>query len=90
MEKFTRTIAERLEIGTSVTRRTLQDLTRELENYRFLLLEQEATANAPYKKELSARGAKEAETFLKKKNLLQLTNELIGKVGSSGSIPTDC
>ena len=36
VEKFVRRVAERLEIGTSVVRRTLQDLTRELENYRFL------------------------------------------------------
>ncbi|HET8885642.1 MAG TPA: hypothetical protein VFM70_04725 [Salinimicrobium sp.] len=38
MEKFTRRIAEQLEMGTSVARRTLQDLTKELENYRFLLI----------------------------------------------------
>lgn len=84
VEKFTRTIAERLEIGTSVTRRTLQDLTKELENYRFLLLENERQANAPYHKELTAREIKEAETFLKKKNLLEKTNELIGKSGVIG------
>ncbi|MEO9514048.1 MAG: hypothetical protein ABJN84_05135 [Flavobacteriaceae bacterium] len=84
VEKFTRTVAERLEIDTSVTRGTLQDLTRELENHRFLLLEKEASANASYKKELTARETKEAETFLKKKNLLKLTNELIGKSGVIG------
>ena len=86
VEKFTRTIAERLEIGTSVTRRTLQDLTKELENYRFLLLEKEQQATAPYKKELTAREIKEAETFLKKKNLLERTNELIGKSGVIGEV----
>ena len=84
VEKFTRKVAERLEIGTSVTRRCLQDLTRELENYRFLLLEKEAASAAPYKKELSAREIKEAETFLKKKNLLEKTGELIGKSGVIG------
>lgn len=84
VEKFTRTVAERLEIGTSVTRRTLQDLTRELENHRFLLVEKEATANAPYHKELSARELRAAEAFLKKKNLLQLTGELIGRSGVIG------
>lgn len=40
VEKFTRKVAERLEIGTSVARRTLQELTRELENHRFLLVEE--------------------------------------------------
>ena len=84
VEKFTRTVAERLEIGTSVTRRTLQDLTRELENHRFLLLEKEAANTAPYHKELSASDLRAAESFLKKKNLLEKTNELIGKSGVIG------
>ena len=35
VEKFVRKVAERLEIGTSVARKTLQELTHELENYRF-------------------------------------------------------
>ncbi|MBN4048495.1 hypothetical protein JYU17_00825, partial [Flavobacteriaceae bacterium AH-315-O20] len=47
VEKFVRKIAERLEIGTSVVRKTLQELTKELENYRFLLLKQEQQAAAP-------------------------------------------
>lgn len=64
VEKFTRKIAERLEIGTSVARRTLQDLTKELENYRFLLVEKETIANQPFYKELSATETKTAETFL--------------------------
>src|SRR5690606_30115843 len=84
VEKFTRTVAERLEIGTSVTRRTLQDLTRELENYRFLLIEKETEANRPYYKELSALEEKEAVKFLKSKDLLRKTNELIGKSGVIG------
>src|SRR5690606_25026345 len=84
VEKFTRTIAERLEIGTSVTRKTLQDLTRELENYRFLLIEKETEANRPFYKELSALEEKEAIKFLKSKDLLSKTNELIGKSGVIG------
>ena len=50
VEKFTRKIAERLEIGTSVARRTLQELTKELENYRFLLIEKYEASMMPYKK----------------------------------------
>jgi len=84
VEKFTRTIAERLEISTSVTRQTLQALTKELENYRFLLLEKEAASTAPFYKELSASELRAAEAFLKKKNLLESTNELIGKSGVIG------
>ena len=86
VEKFTRTIAERLEIGTSTTRQTLQALTKELENHRFLLIEKEASANASFYKELSALELRAAEAFLKKKNLLESTNELIGKSGVIGEV----
>lgn len=84
VEKFTRKVAERLEIGTSVVRRTLQELTHELENYRFLLLEKEAASAAPMIKELTAIEEKEAIAYLKKKHLLERTNEDIGKSGVIG------
>ncbi|SNY94267.1 hypothetical protein [Flagellimonas pacifica] len=84
IEKFTRKIAERLEIGTSVARRTLQELTKELENYRFLLIDQYEKENQPYYKELSVTEEKQAVIFLKKPNLLKRTNELIGKSGVIG------
>lgn len=86
VEKFTRTIAERLEIGTSVTRQTLQELTKELENYRFLLLKKEDERYKPYFKELSATEEKEAIRFLRSKDLLGKTNELIGKSGVIGEV----
>ena len=84
IEKFTRKIAERLEIGTSEVRRTLQELTKELENYRFLLFKKEAELYKPYFKELSTTEEKEAVKFLKSKDLLSKTNELIGKSGVIG------
>jgi len=48
VEKLTRKAAERLEIGTSVVRATLQELTRALESYRFLLSEQNQIQDTPY------------------------------------------
>jgi len=84
IEKLVRKVAERLEIGTSVVRRILQELTKELENYRFLLVSNEEQANKPFYKELSAIEIKEAEKFLTSKNLLKRTNELIGKSGVIG------
>ncbi|MBZ9731607.1 hypothetical protein LB467_18120 [Salegentibacter sp. JZCK2] len=84
VEKFTRKIAERLEIGTSVARKTLQELTKELESHRFLLVEKQQQATAPYFKELTAMELRAAEAFLKKDNLLKRTNELIGKSGVIG------
>ena len=84
VEKFTRKIAERLEIGTSVVRRTLQEVTKELENYRFLLIEQYEASLQPFRKELSATEEREAIKFLERKDLLTKTNELIGKSGVIG------
>ena len=84
VEKFVRKIAERLEIGTSIVRRTLQEVTKELENYRFLLIEQYEASMMPYRKELSAIEEKEAIKFLRSKDLLSKTNKLIGKSGVIG------
>lgn len=85
VEKLVRKCAERLEIGTNPVRKALQDLTRELENYRFLLLE-EQVALPNTKTTLTAREEKAAIAFLKKPNLLERTNELIGKSGVIGEI----
>jgi len=85
VEKFARRCAERLEVGTSIVRKTLQELTHELENYRFILLQkQEQQAAAPIAKELTSSEVKEAEKLLKKEGLLALTNEYIGRSGVIG------
>ncbi len=84
VEKLVRKIAERLEIGTSVVRRSLQELTHELENYRFLLLSKQEQEGRPFIKQLSASEEKEAKDFLKSPELLSKTNELIGKSGVIG------
>ena len=84
VEKLVRKAAERLEIGTSIARRTLQDLTRELENYRFLLLEEYEKQYEPYFKELSVSEESAAIKFLKRNDLLKKTNEHIGRSGVIG------
>ncbi len=84
VEKLVRKCAERLEVGTSVIRKDLQELTRELENYRFALLKAETQSQQPFTKQLTAREEKEAIKFLQSKNLLEKTNELIGKSGVIG------
>ncbi|MFL0095020.1 hypothetical protein [Tenacibaculum maritimum] len=84
LEKFVRKIAERLEIGTSAVRKTLQELTKELEAYRFLLLDKQEQENKAYYKTLNATEEKEAIDFLKEGNLLKRTNEYIGKSGVIG------
>ncbi|MEE9362071.1 MAG: hypothetical protein V3U92_05680 [Cellulophaga sp.] len=84
IERLVRKVAERIEIGTSIVRRCLHELTKELENYRFLLVEKKQQAVAPYFKELSASEEKEAITYLKQKDLLKRTNLDIGKSGVIG------
>jgi Mn-dependent DtxR family transcriptional regulator len=84
VEKFVRRCAERLEVGTNVVRKTLQELTHELENYRFVLLKNIEESHKPFTKELSAAEIKEAEKLLKKEGLLALTNEYIGRSGVIG------
>ena len=88
VEKLVRKCAERLEIGTSIVRRCLQELTHELENYRFLLLKSKTEAHKPFIKQLTTREEKAAIKFLQSKNLLEKTNELIGKSGVIGEVDT--
>jgi predicted transcriptional regulator len=86
VEKLVRKCAERLEIGTSVTRETLQSLTKALENYRFALTQKQNELTKPFSKTLTVTEQKEAIQFLKKTNLLEKTNELIGKSGVIGEV----
>ncbi len=86
VEKLVRKCAERLEIGTSIIRKTLQELTKALENYRFLLVNQQTELQKPFSKTLTATEEKEAIKFLKSKKLLEKTNDLIGKSGVIGEV----
>lgn len=83
VEKLVRKVAERIEIGTSIVRRTLQELTNELETYRLSQLDQE-DVNEFTIRELTSKELRAAEAFLKKDNLLQATNDLIGNSGVIG------
>ena len=83
VEKLVRKVAERIEIGTSIVRRILQELTNELETYRLSQLGQE-DANEFTIRELTNKELRAAEAFLKKDNLLQETNDLIGNSGVTG------
>ncbi len=86
VEKLVRKCAERLEIGTSVIRKTLQELTKALESHRFLLSDKQNELQKPFVKTLSLKEEREAIKFLKSQNLLEKTNELIGKSGVIGEV----
>ncbi|QTE21176.1 hypothetical protein [Polaribacter cellanae] len=85
VEKLVRKIAERLEIGTSIVRRTIQDLINELETYRLSQLAA-LEADKITVKTLTKAEEKEALKLLTSKNLLEKTNELIGKSGVIGEV----
>jgi len=83
-EKLSRLIAERLEVGVTQVSKDLDTITSQLELYRLMLLEQKQQQQIKKLKILTAEEIKEAETFLQTKNLMQATNELIGKSGVVG------
>lgn len=83
VEKFARKIAEQFEIGVSVTTITLSDLTAELEYYRLKELKaREDKTTTTYQMTEEERTA--ALDFLSGGDLLDRTNELIGKSGILG------
>jgi hypothetical protein len=83
LEKLIRKTAEKLEIGTSVIAASLSELTGQLETYRLQQLKNQQ-AEQYTRKQLTAEEHEQAEAFLKSKDLLQRTNELIGKSGVVG------
>ncbi len=85
VEKLIRKIAERLEIGTSVTAAILSTLTDGLEQYRLTTLEQLATAGDQYKRKLlTPDEIVIAKEYLCAPNLMERTKEDIGKTGVIG------
>lgn len=82
-EKLIRRVAEKLEVGTSVITASLAELTGQLEEYRLNQIKENQPK--PYEPpRLSNDERKAAETFMKSKDLLQKTNELIGQSGVVG------
>lgn len=76
LEKFIRKIAERLEIGTSITSGSLSSLIEQLENYRLEQLK-ESSMEAVKVKPLTEKERKEAISYLQSPNLIaQTLNDL--------------
>lgn len=84
VEKLVRKAAERLEIGTLQIVKAIADITRQLELYRLQQIEQQQAAQEVKKKILTPDEREEAINFLMQPNLMQRTNELIGKAGVIG------
>jgi hypothetical protein len=83
-EKLARLIAERLEVGVTAVTKDLSDITNQLELYRLQQIEAKQKDSIKELKQLSEAERNETIKFLQQQNLLQQTNELIGKSGIAG------
>lgn len=84
VEKLARLIADRLEVGVTPVSKDLSDITNELERYRLQQIESKQQEQTKTVKPLTEAEKNAAITFLQQPNLLQRTNELIGKSGIVG------
>jgi predicted transcriptional regulator len=84
VEKLARLIADRLEVGVTQVNKDLSDITAELERYRLQQIEQRTEQKQKQIKILTEEEKQTAQQFLESKNLLDVTNELIGKSGVVG------
>jgi 6-pyruvoyl-tetrahydropterin synthase len=84
VEKLARLIADRLEVGVTAVSKDLSDITNELESYRLQQIESKQQEQGKQIKPLTEQEKEAAIKFLRQKNLLQATNELIGKSGMVG------
>ena len=84
VEKLARLIVDRLEVGVTAVNKDLSDITSELESYRLQQIESKQQEQNKIIRPLTEAEKNAAIEFLKKKNLLQATNELIGRSGIVG------
>lgn len=81
LEKFIRRVAEKLEVGSIAVTKAIADMTTQLEAYRLQQLDKQEVRK---EKVLSATEREEVIQFLERKDLLERTNEMIGKSGVIG------
>jgi predicted transcriptional regulator len=84
VEKLIRKTAERLEVGNTELTKAVAEITSQLELYRLQELEAKQTEKETKKKILNPQERAAAQQFLEQENLMQITNELIGKSGVIG------
>ena len=84
VEKLARLIADRLEVGVSAVSKDLSDITNELERYRLQQIESKQQEQNNIIRPLTEAERNAAIEFLQSKNLLQATNEMIGRSGMVG------
>lgn len=83
-QKLIKSIAETLELSTSLVSATITDLIEALEKYRLEQREQQLKALVPQAYQLSQEERQAAETFLQEPNLVQRTLDTLSKTGLVG------
>jgi DNA primase len=83
LEKFINKASEQLEISTNLIKRTMAELTEQIEQYRLSKIES-IKEQKPQVRQLTEERKNRAIRYLKAPDLLQRTNEDIGKTGVIG------
>lgn len=83
VEKLIRKVAERLDVGTSITAGVLMDMTDALEDYRMAELEKQDQVHDK-RKFLAPDEIKKAKVYAKAPNLMQRTGEDLQSIGIIG------
>lgn len=83
LEKFINKASEQLETSTSTIKRAIAELTEQIEQYRLTKIES-MKEQKPLARQLTEERKNRAIRYLKAPNLLQRTNEDIGKTGVIG------
>jgi DNA primase len=83
LEKFINKASEQLEISTNLIKRAMAELTEQIEVYRLSKIES-LKEQKPLQRQLNDQRRLRAINYLKTPNLLQRTNDDIGKTGVIG------
>ena len=84
VEKLSRLIADRLEVGSSPVVQALGEITDQLESYRLQQIEARKQEQVKPLKVLTAAEQQQAMSFLQQPDLLERTGEMIGSSGMVG------
>lgn len=83
LQKFIGKASEQLEIGTTILKRTLAELTDQIEKYRLSKIESQKDKK-PQERRLTDNRIKRAIKYLSSKDLMERTNQDIGRTGMIG------
>ena len=83
LEKFINKASEQLETGTNVLKRTIAELTEQIEQYRLSKIES-LKEQKPQARQLNEQRYRKAINYLKAPKLMERTNQDIGRTGMIG------